>query len=477
MAVPPDVSNLFLAQDQIVTPFDVSGGVDEHGKAVAIDYNKLIDKFGSRRVDEKLLQRFERLTGNPPHRLLRRGIVFSHRDLNSILDKYEKGMPFYLYTGRGPSSDSMHVGHAMPFQFTKYAGHNPLLCHCEPLTPVRYLQDAFDVPLIIMLTDDEKFLHTKPEKKLSLKDCRKFAVQNAMDIMAIGFDVKKTFIFADTEFIYGGHGSAFAHNILELAKRTTINQIKGTFGFNDSNNIGEFHFPAIQSATAFASSFPFIFGSDPKKVNKYISCLIPCAIDQDPYFRQCRDHAEPLGFLKPALVHASFLPSLRGAESKMSASDADSSIYLSDTPNQIKKKVGKAFSGGQDTKELHEKLGGRTAVDVSFQYLTFFLESNEELEDIRQAYESGKMSSGEMKARTTKELQDYVGAFQERRKAVTPEIVVEFMKPRQLICKGMPVEKERRMRLMEQKERLEKELKLLDEELSQASETQQSTQS
>ena len=94
----------------------------------------------------------------------------------------------------------------------------------------RYLQDAFNVPLIIMLTDDEKFLHSP---KLSLKDCRTFALENALDIIAIGFDPAKTFIFADTDFIYGGHGSAFGHNILEIGKKTTNNQIKGTFGFND----------------------------------------------------------------------------------------------------------------------------------------------------------------------------------------------------------------------------------------------------
>ena len=125
---PPALSALSLAQEsqnskereQIITPFDVSGGVDEHGKAVAIDYNKLIDKFGSQRIDNAMLERFERLTGRRPHRLLRRGMVFSHRDLNLILDKYEKGIPFFLYTGRGPSSDSMHVGHTIPFEFTKY---------------------------------------------------------------------------------------------------------------------------------------------------------------------------------------------------------------------------------------------------------------------------------------------------------------------------------------------------------------------
>lgn len=81
-----------------------------------------------------------------------------------------------------------------------------------------------------MLTDDEKFVHNQ---KLSLKECRDFALSNALDIIAIGFDIKKTFIFADTEFIYGGHGADFAENILELGKRTTNNQIKGTFGFND----------------------------------------------------------------------------------------------------------------------------------------------------------------------------------------------------------------------------------------------------
>lgn len=124
---PPALTALSLAEEsqaktkeQIITPFDVSGGVDEHGKPIAIDYDKLIDKFGSQRIDEALLERFERVTSHRPHRLLRRGMVFSHRDLTVILDKYEKGVPFFLYTGRGPSSDSMHVGHSIPFEFTKW---------------------------------------------------------------------------------------------------------------------------------------------------------------------------------------------------------------------------------------------------------------------------------------------------------------------------------------------------------------------
>lgn len=231
-----------------------------------------------------------------------------------------------------------------------------------------------------------------------------------------------------------------------------------------SNNILEFAFPATQSATAFATSFPFIFGNDKKKVAK-IPCLIPCAIDQDPYFRQCRDYAPKLNYLKPALIHTVFLPSLKGQESKMSASDLESSIYLSDTDNQIKKKIGRAFSGGQDTQEEHKRLGGRTNVDMPFQFLTFFLEDDERLDEIKQAYEKGEMSSGEMKASATKELQEYVAAFRERRKSVTPEIRAEFMRPRQLEFRSMPPVKEQVSVLEARQKTLQKELARVQEEI------------
>lgn len=107
------------AHEQVITPWDVQGGVTEDGKQQAIDYEKLIVQFGTRRIEPELLERFERLTGHRPHVFLRRGMFFSHRDLSGILDRYEQGKPFFLYTGRGPSSDSMHLGHMIPFVFTK----------------------------------------------------------------------------------------------------------------------------------------------------------------------------------------------------------------------------------------------------------------------------------------------------------------------------------------------------------------------
>ena len=80
----------------------------------------LLDQFGSQRITDDLLVRIEKCTGKPLHPFLKRGVFFSHRELGLILDAYEKKQPFYLYTGRGPSSESMHLGHLIPFLFTKY---------------------------------------------------------------------------------------------------------------------------------------------------------------------------------------------------------------------------------------------------------------------------------------------------------------------------------------------------------------------
>lgn len=104
----------------------------------------LLVRFGSSKIDQELVDRITRITGKVAHRFLRRGIFFSHRsvlqhrrtshctsvssllfvlyprDMHQILDAYENRKSFYLYTGRGPSSEAMHVGHLIPFIFTKW---------------------------------------------------------------------------------------------------------------------------------------------------------------------------------------------------------------------------------------------------------------------------------------------------------------------------------------------------------------------
>eukprot|EP01112_Ceratiomyxa_fruticulosa_P010647 TRINITY_DN2825_c0_g1_i1.p1 TRINITY_DN2825_c0_g1~~TRINITY_DN2825_c0_g1_i1.p1 ORF type:complete len:400 (+),score=78.21 TRINITY_DN2825_c0_g1_i1:320-1519(+) len=380
--------------DQVVNPWEVTskGG---------IDYMKLVATFGSSLIDPELIARFEKLTGKKAHHWLRRGIFFSHRDLREILDAYESGKPFYLYTGRGPSSDSLHFGHLLPFLFTKY------------------LQDAFNVPLVIQMTDDEKMLW----KDISPEEMKRFLIENVRDIIAVGFDISKTFIFSNLDYL----GNMYPI-ILKIQKCVLANQVKHIFGFQDSDNIGKFGFPAIQAAPSFSAAFPHIFGD---KVP--VRCLIPCAIDQDPYFRMTRDVAPRLGYFKPALIHSKFFPALQGYQTKMSASDANSAIYLTDTPAQIKSKINKyAFSGGRDTAEEQRKLGANLEIDISYQYLSFFLESDEELATIAHKYSTGLMLTGEIKQVLIQLLSSLVQRHQEARAAVTNEVVQAFMTVRKL---------------------------------------------
>lgn len=179
-----------------------------------------------------------------------------------------------------------------------------------------------------MMTDDEKIIFGK--KAYTLEEMRGFTRGNAKDILAVGFDLKKTFLFSDFDFM----GGAFYQNVVQISGLITYNTSKAVFGFNDSDNIGKSHYVAVQSATAFATTFPHIFGPDQKK-NATIPSLIPCAIDQDPYFRVCRDVAPKLGYCKPALIHAKFFPALQGPGSKMSASIDSSAIFMNDTPKQM----------------------------------------------------------------------------------------------------------------------------------------------
>lgn len=146
-----------------------------------------------------------------------------------------------------------------------------------------------------------------------------------------------------------------------------------------------------------------------------------------------RDAAPKLGFLKPALIHSTFIPALQGAQTKMSGSDAASSIYLTDSPEEIKNKIMKyAFSGGRATLEEHRKYGGNCDIDISYQYLSFFLEDDGKLEEIRNAYTKGELLSGDVKKELVGVVEKIVGGHQARRRLVTDEIVKQYMQPRRL---------------------------------------------
>ncbi len=352
-------------KDFKVTPYEVSG---------KIDYDKLVKEFGTERINPRLLSRIEKHAGDL-HFMLRRGIFFSHRDLNWILDEFEKGNKFFLYTGRGPS-ESVHIGHLVPWVFCKW------------------LQDKFGARLYFQLTDDEKFLL---KKDLSQEKTKKLAVENALDVIALGFDPEKTKIIIDTENIKRLYPLA-----LEIAKKLNFSTTKAVFGFTPETNVGLIFYTSIQSAPCFLENKP---------------CLIPLGVDQDPHFRITRDIAPKIGKYKPAVIHNIMVPSLLGPDAKMSASVPESTIYTTDSPEVVERKIKKyAFSGGQATIEEHRKKGGNPDVDVSYQYLRLFFEPDDKkLQQIHDDYKSGKLLTSELKQILIEKINAFLKRHQEER--------------------------------------------------------------
>jgi len=377
-----------------VTPWEVEGEVD---------YGKLIEEFGINVIDTKLLERIKKHTGGELHPYLERGIFFAHRDLDKLLDAYEKGEKFYIYTGRGPSQD-MHLGHLLPFVF------------------VKWLQDKFGCEVWIQISDDEKFLF----KEKTIDQIKKQAEIDILNILAVGFDSEKTIIVSDFK-----HISVMYETACEIAKKLNFSNVKATFGFNNKTNIGAIFYPAVQMVLAVLPS---------KIYKKNILCLIPYGIDQDPYFRLQRDINEKMGFYKPVCLAGVFLPGLQGPTGKMSSSDSSSAIFLDDTPEEVANKIKKyAFSGGQPTIEEHRIKGGNPDIDTCFQYLKLFFEpDNAKLQEIYNNYKSGKMLTSELKIYTIKKINDFLEKFRQQREAIRPR-VNEFLYSEEKINKNRKI--------------------------------------
>lgn len=360
-----------MADESKVTPWEVSG---------KIDYARLVKEFGIKQIDSALLKRLE--THGNVDTMIRRNFYFAHRDLDLALKEHEQGKDFFLYTGRAPTGP-MHMGHISPFKCTKW------------------FQDTFGVNVYIQIPDEEKFL---AKKNVELKHSDEWVRDNICDIIALGFNPEKTFIFQNREFAQNLYTAG-----CRIAKKITFSTVRAVFGFTNETNIGHIFYPAMQMVPCFFEK------------NR---CLIPAAIDQDPYWRVQRDISESFGYPKPAQIHSQFLPPLKGVEGKMSTSEEGGAVFLNDDPADVKNKILKyAFSGGQATLAEHRAKGGNPDIDVSFQWLKILFEDDDvALQKIHDDYRSGKLLTGELKMILVEKLVKFLDAHQKAKKKAEKQI-------------------------------------------------------
>ncbi|MFP3045237.1 MAG: tryptophan--tRNA ligase [Thermocladium sp.] len=358
-----------------VTPWSVKGKVD---------YLRLAKEFGVQLIGEEETQLLKSLAGDI-HPLIRRGYFYAHRDLTQVLSRHAAGGKWALYAGRGPSGD-LHIGHLVPWILAKW------------------FVDKFGVEFFFELTDDEKFL---VKEGYTLEETNRLAYENALDLIALGFEPRNLHLIIDTEDISLLYGIA-----VRIGKHLTLSTLKHTFGFTDSTNVGAAFFPTLEMAMAFLPSS--LYGEE-------VPVLIPTAIDQDPYFRLGRDVAPLLGYPKPATIYSKFLPGLTG-EDKMSASTPESSIYVTDNEKAIKRKVMNAFTGGQATVEEQRRLGGNPDICPVYKYHLLFQESDEKVRSIYEDCRSGRLLCGECKLMLNERLSSFIASHREAREKAKERI-------------------------------------------------------
>ena len=127
-------------------------------------------------------------------------------------------------------------------------------------------------------------------------------------------------------------------------------------------------------------------------------------------------------FTQLSSTYHKFMPGLKGG--KMSSSDENSFIALTDSPEEAARKIKKyAFSGGRATLEEHRKKGGNPDIDVSFQMLLYGLEPDDKkLKKIYDDYKSGKLLTGELKEILINKITKFLKEHQKKMKAARKSV-------------------------------------------------------
>ena len=337
--------------------------------STSVDYDKLINQFGIEKISD--------IIGDikDPQRLMKRGVVFGHREFNQINDLINKKEDFAVVTGMMPSGQ-MHIGHKMVVdQLIWYQKKGAMLS--------------------LPIADLESYA----ARNMSFEKGKQIAVEEYLtNWIALGLDLEKDNV---NVYLQSQNKSLFDLEF-KASRKTNFSQLHAIYGFDNSTNIAHVQAPLMQVADILLPQIEEFGG--PKKV------VVPVGVDQDPHIRLTRDIAhrlnEELGFIQPASTYHRFLTGLTG--DKMSSSKPNTAIYLNEEPEVAAKKVKTAKTGGRESLKEQEELGGEVDKCVIYEMLVYHLiDDDGELEKIREECLAGNLRCGECKAKTAELMQEY----------------------------------------------------------------------
>lgn len=367
-----------VKKDFIVNPWDVKGNVN---------YDKLIKEFGVSKIG-KLPDNFNK------NLLFRRGIVFAHRDMGRILECIENKKDFAMMTGLMPTG-KFHIGHMIVAQQMAF-------------------YQKLGAKIYIAVADVEAY----NARGQSFEDSKKIAVEEYLkNYVALGLDLKKSDVYFQSERSKEGEKSNAYYRLQNiLARHITFNEFKAVYG---DVTPGKMVSSLLQASDMLHPQLKEFNGKEG------IPVIVPVGIDQDPHLRLARDVAKRIKipkFIQISSSYHSFVPGLKGG--KMSSSDETSYIAMTDSAKDVENKIKRyAFSGGKQTLEQHRKEGGDPDIDVSFQYLKYFFEEDDDkLAEIYYSYKSGQMTTGELKNYTIEKINSFLKEHQKKREKSKKDI-------------------------------------------------------
>ena len=316
------------------------------------------------------------------HSYLRRGIMFGHTDAQKIFQTIRKQKPFTVMTGIKPTG-KYHIGS---------------LITCKE---VLYFQ-KLGGKVYFCIADMESFLHNG----LPIKEGHQTAIDNIADILALGLDYEKSFIYKQSE----------EKNVLRLAsmfsKNVTYNMMKAIYG--------EQKFGAYQSALIQAAD---ILLPQLEQYEGPIQTITPVGLEQAPHARLTRDLAkkqlyrEEYGFEMPSFTFHHILGALDGSEKMSKSAGSTFILTLSETAKSLKQKIATIVTGGCNTKKEQIEKGGQPEECRVFDlYRFFFMEYDKQLNKRFTECKTGKILCGECKQDLHQRADDFIQNHLEKKR-------------------------------------------------------------
>jgi tryptophanyl-tRNA synthetase len=349
--------------------------IDPYGSELVEDYEKIIKEFGLEQFNVDLFPE--------PNRIMRRGVVFSGRDLKIISKCIKEKKPFYVLSGIMPTNDKIHFG-------TKMVVEN-----------IAYFQ-KHGAKAYILVAD----LESAAARGVPLEEAK----QRALDFqipayIALGLDPKKTIFYFQSE------NKDVIHLAYEISKKITLNEFKAIYGSADPGR--------ILSAVTQVGDILY------PQLKERMPGVIPVGVDQDPHIRLTRDivnRTKAKKFFLPSGLYHKYTPSLDG-NLKMSKSKPESCIELPEDTKKVCKKLMRAKTGGRDTVEEQRKKGGEPEKCMIFElYKQHLIEDDKELQKIYDDCKSGKLICGEDKKNACKRMTEFMNKLEKNIKSAKKDI-------------------------------------------------------